>query len=102
MSWAESGQPPEGQQGQPQPKPNTYLVPSILVTIFCCLPVGIPAIVFSAMSSSDYSNGDAAEGARKAEIAKKLSIAAVATAGVFILLYVMWVVFVAGSAFLLG
>ena len=29
---------------------ETYLVGSILVTIFCCAPFGIPAIVYSAIA----------------------------------------------------
>jgi hypothetical protein len=37
--------------------PN-YLVQSILVTIFCCLPFGIPAIVFSAQVNGKIQAGD--------------------------------------------
>jgi hypothetical protein len=37
--------------------PN-YLVQSILVTIFCCLPLGIPAIVFSAQVNAKVQAGD--------------------------------------------
>lgn len=38
---------PGGTATPPQKIPN-YLAQSILVTVFCCLPLGIPAIVFSA------------------------------------------------------
>jgi len=41
----------------PQPVPN-YLVQSILVTLFCCLPLGIPAIVFSAQVNGKLQSGD--------------------------------------------
>jgi len=34
--------------GPTMPKPKNYLVLSILATILCCLPLGIPAIVYSA------------------------------------------------------
>ena len=35
-----------------------YLVPSILVTIFCCQLFGIIAIVFSALASGEKSSGN--------------------------------------------
>jgi hypothetical protein len=37
---------------------QTYLVPAILVTLFCCLPTGIVAIVFAAQVKSKESVGD--------------------------------------------
>lgn len=46
------GQPPMG------PKPPNYLVQSILVTIFCCLPFGIAAIVFASQVDSKWNMGD--------------------------------------------
>jgi hypothetical protein len=55
----------------PQPSqsiPN-YLAQSILVTLFCCLPLGIPAIVFSAQVNGKVQAGDfqgAMECSRKA------------------------------------
>lgn len=50
--------------------PN-YLVQSILVTIFCCLPLGIPAIVYAAQVNTKVGAGDldgAAESSRKAKM----------------------------------
>jgi hypothetical protein len=41
----------------PQRIPN-YLAQSILVTLFCCLPLGIPAIVFSAQVNGKIQAGD--------------------------------------------
>jgi len=46
-------------------KPKNYLVESILVTIFCCLPLGIVGIVFASQVNSKYDTGDFA-GAQKA------------------------------------
>ena len=40
------------------PKPNNYLVFSILVTLFCCLPTGIAAIVYSSQTDSAYYAGN--------------------------------------------
>lgn len=50
--------------------PN-YLIPSILVTIFCCWPAGIPAIVFAAQVNTKLAQGDvggALESSRKAKM----------------------------------
>ncbi len=38
----------------------TYLVPAILVTMFCCLPLGIPAIAFAAIASNHLASGNKA------------------------------------------
>jgi hypothetical protein len=50
--------------------PN-YLAQSILVTLFCCWPLGIPAIVFSAKVNGKIVSGDipgAMEASRKAKM----------------------------------
>ena len=50
--------------------PN-YLAQSILVTLFCCLPFGIPAIIFSAQVNGKIAAGDiqgALESSRKAKM----------------------------------
>lgn len=53
-----------------------YLAQSILVTIFCCLPLGIPAIVYAALAKGRKEAGDY-EGARThSETAKGWCIAA--------------------------
>ena len=54
-------------QGSPSP---TYLVPSILVTIFCCQILGIVAIVFSAIAMSKNSSGEYQEATKAANTAK--------------------------------
>lgn len=54
--------PPHGGSYAPQPGapvPN-YLVQSILVTLCCCLPFGIVAIVFAAQVNSKLAAGDVA------------------------------------------
>lgn len=68
--------------GQPLPRPAppppavppqvpNYLVQAILVTIFCCWPFGIPAIVFAAQVNGKLGAGDvqgAMESSRKAKM----------------------------------
>ncbi|MFH0794384.1 MAG: CD225/dispanin family protein [bacterium] len=55
------GQPLHAEVGGPaQPRvhiPN-YLVPAILCTIFCCVPFGIPAIVYAAGVEGKAARGD--------------------------------------------
>lgn len=61
--YSQYPQPPKPDE-QP-PMPDTYLVWSVLATVFCCLIPGIVAIVYSTMVSSKYYVKDF-EGARKA------------------------------------
>lgn len=60
---------PQGNQAsapaERKPMPKSYLLWAILATIFCCMPAGIVAIVFSTQVSSRYFVGDEA-GAEKA------------------------------------
>ncbi len=50
---------------------SNYLVQAILVTIFCCMPFGIPAIVFAAQVNTKVASGDYS-GAVKASNQAKL------------------------------
>lgn len=52
-------------------RPENRLVWSILVTLFCCLPFGIAAIVNSAKVDSLWASGDYAGSIRASEQAKK-------------------------------
>lgn len=38
--------------------PKNYLAQSIIVTVLCCWPLGIPAIVFAAQVNSKFAAGD--------------------------------------------
>ncbi|HEU5365887.1 MAG TPA: CD225/dispanin family protein [Hanamia sp.] len=49
---------PPQNTGTPPVRPKNWLVESILVTIFCCLPFGIPGIVFASQVNSKYDAGD--------------------------------------------
>ena len=69
--------------------PN-YLWQSILVTIFCCWPLGIPAIVYAAKVDGLQQRGDLA-GARTASTkAKHWCIVA---AGSFLVGSILWLIF---------
>ena len=43
----------------------THMIDAIVATIFCCLPFGIPAIVYASMVNSRIASGDL-EGAMRA------------------------------------
>ena len=58
----------QGNAGMP---PKNYLVESILVTIFCCLPFGIAGIVNASKVESAYRDGRIEEANAAAANAKK-------------------------------
>ena len=59
MSCAQCGAPlQQAGGGEPPRKMPNYLVQSILVTLCCCLPFGIPAIVFAAQVNGKLAAGD--------------------------------------------
>jgi ribosomal protein L40E len=61
------------------PPVSNYLVPAILVTVLCCLPTGIAAIVFAAQVNTKLAAGDVAgaqESSRKAKMWCWISAAA--------------------------
>lgn len=82
-------QPPMGQMPA---KPNNYLVWSILATIFCCLPFGIAAIVYSSKVDSLWASGQYPAAVEAAGKAKKWIIWSVAAAVVGGVLYGILVV----------
>jgi hypothetical protein len=60
-----------------RPKPDNHLVIAILVTLFCCLPLGIPAIVYASQVDGKYNAGDhlgAREAAHHAKNWIKISV----------------------------
>jgi hypothetical protein len=70
-----TAQPPPPPGYPPQPPaaqaPKNYLVWSILVTLFCCLPFGIVAIVKSSQVNGLYAQGRYAEAQASADSARK-------------------------------
>lgn len=53
------------------PQPKNWLVESILVTLFCCLPFGIAGIINASKVDSRYAGGDYEGAERSAAEAKK-------------------------------
>lgn len=67
-----------------QPPPN-YLIPAILVTIFCCLPGGVVTIIYATQVNSKYQAGDIA-GAEEASKKAKMWAMISAGAGVVVII----------------
>jgi hypothetical protein len=91
---------PQQQWGQPYQQPPmgatekvpNYLVQAILVTLFCCLPAGVVAIVFAAQVNGKLEAGDIA-GARSASRNAKLwSWVSLGIGVAVILLYIFLIV----------
>lgn len=68
--------------------PN-YLVPAILSTIFCCLPLGVVSIVFATQVNNKVAAGDIAGAAEASKKAKMFMFIAV---GLGLLTYVFAIV----------
>lgn len=87
--------PPVSQSGSyhtfPGAAPKSWFVEAILVTIFCCQPFGIVAIVYAAMVESAISAGNLSEAHRVSKLAGKWTrigfICGLAAGILFILFY---------------
>ncbi len=85
-----------------QTQPKNYLVESILVTIFCCLPFGIAGIVYASQVNSKFASGDY-EGAIKAsEDAKKWMKWGLIAGIIVVVLYLVFLFALGGLAMVGG
>ena len=75
-------------QGAMAPPIQTYLVPAILVTLFCFLPTGIAAIVYATQVSSKRDAGDYIGAARASKQGRMWTIVSLAV-GVAVLAIVV-------------
>jgi Interferon-induced transmembrane protein len=75
--------------GGAAPAIQTYLIPAILVTLFCFLPTGIAAIVFASQVSSKKNVGDYNGAARASKQARLWTIVSAAVGILFILIIVI-------------
>ncbi len=62
----------EANRREPQPMPKTWLAESILVTLLCCPPFGIAAIVFASQVESMYCLGNYEMAEHKSAQARKM------------------------------
>lgn len=85
---AQQWNPPPAPTAGGQPPPN-YLIPAILVTIFCCLPGGVASIIFATQVNSKYQAGDIA-GAEEAS--KKAKMWTMVSAGIGLVVIVIVII----------
>ena len=79
--------------------PKNYLVESILVTIFCCLPFGIVGIINANKVNTLHAQGDMAGAEQAAADAKKWTKIGFIIGLVVLVLYVLWIFLFAGAFF---
>ena len=68
--------------------PETYLWQSVLVTILCCMPLGIIAIINSAQVETRYYAGNYPGAESASRNARNLAIAGLITGAVISILYI--------------
>lgn len=82
--------------GTPAPTIPNYLWQSIVVTLCCCLPLGVVAIVFAAQVNSKLAAGDIAGAQDASRKAKMFCLIAV---GIGLLVNIIWFA-TSGAAFM--
>jgi len=82
--------PPPASGGGAATVPN-YLVPAI-ISIFCCWPLAIPAIIFAAQVNSKLAAGNTAGAVDSSKKAKMFSFIAIGLGVLLILIYVIMMI----------
>ena len=82
--------PPPASGGGAAPVPN-YLVPAI-ISIFCCWPLAIPAIIFATQVNSKLAAGDTPGAEDSSKKAKMFSFIAIGLGLLCVLIYVIMLV----------
>lgn len=83
----------------PPARPKNWLVESILVTIFCCLPFGVAGIVFAAQVNSKYDAGDYDGAVKSSKEAGKWTKIGFFIGIAVIALYLIFILLLGGAAF---
>lgn len=87
-----------GMQPPVQGPPDNYLVWAILTTVLCCLPLGIPAIVFASQVNSKWAVGDVSGALDASKKAKQFSMWAAIVGVAGAVLYVIFLFALGGLA----
>ena len=92
MSQQWTPPPPPG--AAPATVPN-YLVPAI-ISVFCCWPLAIVAIIFAAQVTGKVAAGDIQGAMDASKKAKMFSVIGIGLGGALILIYIVFWVIIAG------
>jgi Interferon-induced transmembrane protein len=92
--------PPPPAAGGSATVPN-YLVPAI-ISVFCCWPLAIPAIIFATRVNSSLAAGDTAAAQEASTQAKKYMKLAFIVGSICWVLLILFYVFIFGAAMLAG
>jgi Interferon-induced transmembrane protein len=74
--------------------PKNYLIESVLVTVLCCLPLGIVGVINAAKVEDLWRRGDHEGAQRAADDAKKWTKYGVIAGAVFLVCYLAFLGFV--------
>ena len=92
--------PPPSPTGDSATVPN-YLIPAIL-SVFCCWPLAIVAIIFAAQVNGKVAAGDMAGAVEASKKAKMFSFISIGLGLLLILCYIIFIVFIGGMSALSG
>lgn len=81
------------------PMPKTWLVESILATLFCCLPFGIVGIVYASKVSTSYLTGNYILAQKQSDDAKKWTLISVGVGVITTIIYIILILIDATFAF---
>ena len=87
---------------QMPPQPDNYLVWAILVTVLCCLPLGVASIIYSVKVGSLYAQGDYNGAVDASQKAKKFAMIGGIGGLVFIIIYIIFMVIAGAGAAMSG
>ena len=76
--------------------PPTYFWQAILVTILCCLPLGIPAIIYAAQVENRWRNGDIDGALRSSKNARNFAFLAFVIGLIVHIIHLVYLVFIVG------
>ena len=82
--------------GSSETVPN-YLIPAIL-SLFCCWPLAIVAIIFAAQVNGKVAAGDIAGAVDSSKKAKMFSFISIGLGLLLILCYIVFIVFIGGMS----
>ena len=84
---------------QPLTPPKNWLIESILVTLFCCLPAGIVGIINASKVESRFMMGDIAGAQAAADESKRWATIGLVAGLVVMVLYFVYIAAMVGTAF---